>query len=158
MVKDGSKPGTIRAFRKYPVKAGQVAHLYYGMRTKFCMKLVEPSPVIKAVKVRYINDTGGVALIDRANWMNPGIVSLIELYGKIEVDKWPSVRWLNNHERNLLAWADGFRYPADSPQVDCSFELMVRFWKQTHALPFVGNYILWGNDPLMNGANATVGK
>jgi hypothetical protein len=126
MVKDGSKPGTIRAFRKHEVKMGQLAHLYYGMRTKFCVKLVEPSPVIKRVWIIYINEAGDVALIDA------------------DFKEFTSIRWLNDYEKDALAWMDGFRKENDMASCGGCFGIMCRWWRQTHALPFAGTYILWG--------------
>lgn len=146
-VKDGSKPGTIRSFRKYPVKEGQLAHLFYGMRTKYCIKLVEPAPALQKVWSIYMGDTGDVALIG-INWMNTGLAANVVLFGKIEVDKLSSVHWLTGEEKDKLAWIDGFRHPSDPLVWGGCFELMYRWWKQTNGLPFVGNYSVWNVKPL----------
>ncbi len=69
-VKNGTKPGTIRAFRKHPVEVGQLAHLYYGMRTKFCTKLCKDSPTINTVKVLLISADKRIMVFD-TNWIDP---------------------------------------------------------------------------------------
>lgn len=38
---DGSKGGTIRAYRKYPVKVGDTMYLYTGLRSAHAKKLME---------------------------------------------------------------------------------------------------------------------
>jgi len=46
--------------------------------------------------------------------------------------------------RDLFAWKDGFRPEGstlDNPAG--AFELMIRFWRQTHELPFQGVVIYW---------------
>lgn len=45
---------------------------------------------------------------------------------------------------NLFAWRDGFR-PEGSTIHDPygAFDLMMRFWKHTHELPFQGIVIYW---------------
>jgi len=40
-VKNGTKKQTIRAYRKNPIKEGDVLYLYTGMKTKNCIKLKE---------------------------------------------------------------------------------------------------------------------
>lgn len=143
-VKDGSKPGTIRNFRKHPVCVGQLAHLYYGMRTKYCTKLIKKAPAIHTVRCVYISDTGGVALID-TNWITPELRDKIRLYGKKEIEKYfDKVRWLNRYERDIFAWEDGFR-DAKLPEITqgCFF-LMSEYWKLNGGLPYIGFHTLWG--------------
>jgi hypothetical protein len=45
---------------------------------------------------------------------------------------------------DMFAWLDGFR-PEGSTFVksEGSFELILRFWRQTHSLPFEGTIIHW---------------
>ncbi|MDH7463993.1 hypothetical protein QEG73_22010 [Chitinophagaceae bacterium 26-R-25] len=51
---------------------------------------------------------------------------------------------LSSKERDEFAWKDGFR-PEGTTLKNCqgSYELMLRFWQQTHDLPWVGDVILW---------------
>lgn len=140
MVKDGSKPGTIRAFRKYPVKAGDFAHLFYGMRTNFCTKLVDPSPVIREVHSILITKEGNVILFD-TNWLD--VLAREQVKAGVFTAVGP-YRHLETAEKDELAWKDGFRHADDMTKQEGCFEMMCRFWRQTHELPFVGNHILWG--------------
>jgi hypothetical protein len=40
-IKKGTKKQTIRAKRKHQIKVGDPVYLYYGMRTKWCIKIGE---------------------------------------------------------------------------------------------------------------------
>jgi hypothetical protein len=141
MIKDGSKTQTIRSFRKTPPRAGQLAHLYFRMRTKYCTKLVEPSPVIKEVKCIAVYKTGYVLIID-TNWIEPGLArKVLELHG-VTPDGVKS-KHLTKSETDQLAWADGFRHSDDPQKVEGCFKIMLAWWQQTHELPFVGNIIKW---------------
>ena len=40
-IKDGKKKQTIRAKRKHQIKVGDIVYLYYGMRSKHCIKIGE---------------------------------------------------------------------------------------------------------------------
>lgn len=142
-VKDGSKPGTIRGFRKYPVKPGQFAHLFYGMRTKHCIKLLTPSPAIKNVQVIYIGAFGEIALID-SFWFDQDFVEWLKMKGEHEINKLPGVKWLTTAEKDLLAWNDGFRSSQEpNNEYQCN-DIMFRYWRFEVELPFIGNYIQWG--------------
>lgn len=83
-VKDGSKKQTIRAKRKHQIKVGDPVYLYYGMRTKHCMKIGEGVCID-------VNDI----LISKHN-------ILIE-----------NVGLLRGEELNVFAQKDGFRNWAD---------------------------------------------
>jgi len=139
MVKDGSKSQTIRSFRKTPPKVGQLAHLYYGMRTKYCTKLVDPSPGITKVHCIAVLENGDVKIYD-TNWLDASDIKIAEKGGKIEgVDSYT----LPAPAKDSLAWRDGFRHDNDQGEREGCFDVMVRWWKQTHELPFVGNLIKW---------------
>ena len=144
MVQDGSKPGTIRAFRKHAPRVGQLAHLFWGMRTKFCKKLKEPSPAIREVYCIFISENAEVGIIRDINWIEPDLCDYLKLHGKKEVDNYfgPLVKWLSADEKDMLAWQDGFRQ--EGKGVLGAFAFMIMFWMTTHTLPFAGNYILWG--------------
>jgi hypothetical protein len=143
MVKDGSKSQTIRSFRRTPPSRGQFAHLYYGMRTKFCTKLVDPSPVIEWVKCIVITQDGKVRIY-YTNFLHEeqrarAIDSKVVKHGTFGV----AFKTLNKTEKDALAWADGFRH-ADMPyEAKGCFEIMFQWWNQTHSLPFCGNIIKW---------------
>lgn len=121
---DGSKDHTIRkerAGRSRHARPGETVYLYYGMRTKWCQKIGEAT----CSAVRKIRIT----------------VDDIIVYDE-NLDEQPINRTL--HELNTFAWKDGFRPEGttkDNPTG--AFSLMLRFWKQTHDLPFQGLVIYW---------------
>ena len=51
---------------------------------------------------------------------------------------------LLGNDKDHFAWDDGFR-PDGATRLNPTgaFELMMRFWKQTHELPFIGDLIKW---------------
>lgn len=146
-VKDGSKPGTIRGVRNHAPRAGQLAHLFYAMRTKQCTKLVEPSPVILSVRGIYISENIDVALFSMPVTKH-NEADLLSEFVKIDSNKLPPhlygmpLRWLTADEKDQLAWTDGFR---EAGQVRGSMAHMIPFWMTPeNRLPFLGNYIMWG--------------
>lgn len=143
MVKDGSKPGTIRNFRKHPFKVGTPAHLYFGMRSKFCTKLVEPSPLIKESYVIVIKEeelfflnTNFVTEDEKAQLINGVSMTLQpERFDRI---------FLSLSDIDRFAWEDGFRH-SDKPTITKGcFDLMIRYWRKENELPWVGSYTRWG--------------
>jgi hypothetical protein len=120
MLKDGSKKQTIRARRKGKQQnavPGQKVYLYYGMRTKYCTKIGEGICINKSLIE--IHEDGSVFL----NHNKPG---------------------LSDELKDLLAWNDGFRPEgATRKNPKGCFELMFRWWWQTHELPFRGEIIYW---------------
>jgi hypothetical protein len=46
-------------------------------------------------------------------------------------------------EKNAFAWRDGFRPEEPTNNSFASYGLMMRFWQQTHSLPFEGKIIVW---------------
>lgn len=106
LIKSGEKKQTIRGFRRHQAKPGDTLYLYYGMRTKHCMKIMET--VCTHVNVIEIGKNGGVFLSHRR-------------------------KGLEKQQKEQLAIADGFP----------DFNTMLRWWKQTHSLPFKGNIIYW---------------
>jgi len=142
-VKDGSKPGTIRAFRKYPVRVGQLAHLYFGMRTKYCTKLAT-SPEIIYVECIYITKVGDVYFIN-TNWFNKMQAEDILKNGlKAATLIGYEVRKITLAEKNKLAWKDGFRHCVDYTKTSGCFDLMLRYWCINGGVPFIGFYTKWG--------------
>src|SRR3954469_9461421 len=119
---DESKDHTVRAERagrSRHARPGETVYLYYGMRTKWCRKIGEATCV--ATRPIYICEKG---------IFFPGLSGA--LYE-------PS-----QQGRDLFAWKDGFRPEGstlDNPAG--AFELMIRFWRQTHELPFQGVVIYW---------------
>lgn len=136
MILDGSKRQTIRARRKNAPKPGQMAYLYYGMRTKNCRKLGEYE--IEAVKGIYIDTLGFVYLFDK-------LLDDMEIeIAKTDPFGFSASKLCLATYRDQFAWNDGFRPEGSicgSP--GRAFDLMIRFWKQTHSLPFVGDVIYW---------------
>ena len=112
-VKDGSKNQTIRAKRKYQVKPGDKLYLYYGMRTKWCKKLKEA--ICKDVEQIIIYKNGNVTVAGE------------------KLSEW---------RKDCLAYSDGFRVD-NSTSARGTFEIMYRWFRQTHDLPFKGDIIYW---------------
>ncbi len=137
-VMNGSKRQTVRARRKHPPRKGQIAYNFFGMRTRNCMKLNEAE--ITDVVGIVVNEKEGIILYN-------GPIDTIGL----EVAKQdPHNKALPFHiilepiDRDLFAWEDGFRPKGSSKKKpDGCFELMLRFWRLTHDLPFSGDVIYW---------------
>jgi len=99
----GKKRQTVRRERKRPIATGDRLQLYTGMRTKSCRKLAD------AVC------TGTEAItIDEGELFLGG-------------------RFLDAHDREGFAWADGFK----------NFDAMVAWFSQKAGLPFEGRVIKW---------------
>ncbi|MBN8668748.1 MAG: hypothetical protein J0M30_14720 [Chitinophagales bacterium] len=113
LIKSGEKKQTIRKKRKGQAKPGSTLYLYYGMRTKWCTKIKET--VCKDVKEIRITKRGDVYLNGER---------------------------LSEVQKDILAWCDGFRAEDSKISIGC-FEVMLRWWKQTHELPFTGDIIYW---------------
>lgn len=140
-VKDGSKPHTLRAYRidgQLP-KPGQLAHLYTGMRTPKCEKLIDPSPEILTVITVFIFPNGDfytTALMDAEE-------AELYLHFPDRLDEIESSK-ITHFMKNSIAWEDGFRPPGSSfSQPGEAFELMKSWVSKTHILPFAGTLIRW---------------
>jgi hypothetical protein len=152
MVKDGSKSHTIRARRKKGfAKPGDTLYLYYGMRTKFCTKLREE--ICTDVKTIVIFHNASVIVFP--NYLVPLEFAEVEKILLLDADPPVTIlknfqcSMLNNEEKSMLAWRDGFRYEPTGIKNIGNFELMIRFWNQTHQLPFIGDIIYWNPTPLL---------
>lgn len=141
-VKDGSKPHTIRARRRrQSIKKGDTCYLYFGMRTKHCTKLREEFCTdVRTIMIGHLLGKPTIAIFDKRlsdqdfEALQAGLLNLDE----------HQINVLSDKEKNELAWRDGFR-PDGSSLSNCtgSFDLMIRFWNQTHSLPFYGDIIYW---------------
>lgn len=113
------KRQTIRNFRKHLIKAGDILHHFYGMRTKFCRKLGES----RCSSNRNIIINHHVVFIATKNsgfpeWKG----SFQEITKAIDLDE--------------FAYADGFT----------NWKEMKLWWKVTHGtdcFPFIGQLIKW---------------
>jgi len=115
LILSGEKKQTIRNKRKGQAKPGNPLYLFYGMRTKWCKRLLDTT--CTAVKSIEIKRTGSVYINGRK---------------------------LTNMEKNILAYDDGFRHEDDLLRgYGGCFQIMLRWWKQTHELPFKGDIIYW---------------
>lgn len=139
MVKEGTKKQTIRTFRKSPPRIGQKAHLYTGMRTKNCQKLIKDSPDIKDVKCVWITVSGELILMD-TNWLTED--DIVNLNSRV-FPKGVQVRKLGSAEKDVFAWNDGFRHQDRPLSTDGCFEIMFRWFAQTAQEGFIGNVIYW---------------
>lgn len=117
LIKSGEKKQTIRSKRKCQAKPGDTLYLYFGMRTKWCTKILETTCI--AVSPIEIKKNGSVYI------------------GGAK---------LNDLDKDMLAYHDGFR-PDSLQDIRVNkkgcFNVMFRWWRQTHALPFKGDIIYW---------------
>lgn len=148
-VKDGSKQRTVRAYRKdgkLPV-IGQFVYLFYAMRTKYCTRLN------KKYEHR-LTDFRTIFISEPVNMITPGSIYLMNGHlqkadaeqllktGEYKTDE--RFVKLVGHAADCFAWLDGFRPEGSTPKnPKGSFELMYRFWMQTHELPFTGTVSYW---------------
>lgn len=108
----------LRKGRSRHALPGDKLYLYYGLRTKWCRKI-------------------GEAICCRTERITINI-------DKIVLEDPPRCIYQSLTARNVFAWADGFRpqrSTADDPAG--AWELMLRYWQQTHELPFEGVIIYW---------------
>lgn len=138
MVKEGSKNQTIRARPKNgrTPKMGDMLYLFSGLRTKFTTRLL--TTPLKAVKGIYI-DENRIIIYDR-----PLDDQEMFLAKHLPFNK----NLPGPHELTILkdqfAWLDGFRPDGSTFESPTgSFDLMLKFWRLTHDLPFVGDLIYW---------------
>lgn len=137
-VLDGSKPQTIRSRRKNQAKRGDTLYLYFALRTKYCKKLREEK--CDNVKSLSVNERFGIVLYERALTATEIAAAILDPVNPLL----PSWEILDAPKRDLLAWKDGFRPDGTTENNPFgSFHLMLRWWKQTHELPFVGDIIYW---------------
>lgn len=154
-VLDGTKPHTIRAYRNYPVSAGDTLSLYFGMRTKECQLLRRVK--CTEVKTIAITDRGTVVMVECPR-LDPAEVEglkiallLSDALSISEVDIYDYDKGCKRHsrplsetEKNVLAWKDGFRPEGTRLHKPTgAFSHMMDFWRESHELPFVGNIIYW---------------
>ena len=136
-VKDGSKTHTIRNRRRYPAKIGSTCYLYSGLRTKWCQKIGT------GVCVK----TFSIAIYQYGVVFYPRLLEDTELEAA-RISPFdpllPIAQVLSIQECDRLAWADGFRPDGSTSQnPGGAFNLMIRFWNQTHSLPWAGDIIYW---------------
>ncbi len=137
-VVNGSKPHTIRSIRKNRAKKGDTLYLYFGLRTKYVRKLRE-EVCNNAISIN-IDEIFGIVLYDHLLSKQEEEIALINPTDH----RLGATKILSSIERDQLAWYDGFRPDGSSEsQPYGSYNLMLRFWRQTHALPFVGDIIYW---------------
>lgn len=134
-VADGSKPHTIRKRRvKQTIEVGKKVYLYSGLRTKHAKLIaLEECTDVRTIKIW----SGGIFIckqrLDDYKF---------DLY--LNSKYIPLGHSLSQLDRNILAWKDGFRPEGSSlANPDGCFDLMFRFWRQTHALPFFGDIVRW---------------
>lgn len=153
-IKDGSKPHTIRAIRKHPAKPGDTLFLYTGLRTKYVEKLIEP-PTCTAVKTIIMLKSFHVFMLDGIlTEMDCNEFHIRWIYNR---PQHVSFKELNESEKNILAWHDGFRIKdlprkeldavPENGSISC-FDIMKGFWMKEHdTWPFFGHIICWHPQP-----------
>lgn len=133
---DGSKTHTIRQRRRKGfAKQGNRLALYYGMRTKQCRLLLDTTCTeVHTLFLGYSN------LCIAKYRVTDYEAEEFRLWGQLPLDSYE----LLQAEKELFAWRDGFRPEGTSYSEPWgSFDLMLRWWRQTHELPFVGDIIYW---------------
>jgi hypothetical protein len=126
---DGSKDHTVRrerSGRSRHVRPGETIQLYYGMRTKWCRKIGEA--ICKEIHRILIREEG--MFLSSYFGDDPALSKLWLPFNKAGCDR--------------FAWRDGFRPEGltfDNPAG--AWDLMLRWWRQTHELPFQGVVIYW---------------
>ena len=115
LILSGEKKQTIRNKRKGQAKPGDPLYLFYGMRTKWCKRLLNTT--CRDVKEIIITKNGFVYVDGKK---------------------------LTIMQKDRLAYDDGFRNEESifNTPSNC-FKTMLRWWKQTHDLPFKGDIIYW---------------
>jgi hypothetical protein len=144
MILDGTKNQTIRSRRRHQAKPGDPLYLFSGMRTKWCKRLLDTTCI--NVQSIYIGDNM-LVLYDAFDDIQLQIAFEDPLHFTLpisSVNEFDDLLYGTHRTCNRFAWDDGFRPETATEENPAgSFELMIRFWKQTHDLPFVGDVIYW---------------
>jgi hypothetical protein len=115
----GHKTTTIRTERKNPIKVGDVLFLYYGMRTKQCVKLC----------TAYCIFTAEITITENENDFRITCADHLRQFvfeGKKKKER----------TTDFIARRDGFD----------DYQHMVEWFKNQYSLPFTGVLIGWGFD------------
>lgn len=140
MVLDGTKPHTIRKRRaKGFAKTGDKLYLYYALRTKYCKKLREEICTnVRTIRIDKVNERFIVLLFHRR------LTDQEITDGTIWDHNGKGAELLEKDKLDLFAWTDGFRPDGSHHHSPAgAFELMMRWWDNTHDLPFIGDVIYW---------------
>lgn len=142
MIINGTKHQTIRAYRRNLPMAGQMAYLFFGLRTKWCHKLLAPQKQKKVCTIWIFKD--GDVYLSTGNNPLPQVTAERYLLtrNRRHLTAGNMARKLEGVEKDLFAWKDGFRMD-NSTQINGCFNLLIRFWRQTHDLPFTGTVTYW---------------
>ncbi len=138
-VADGSKPHTIRQRRKKGfAKKGDTVYLYSGLRTKWCKKIRE-EVCTRSVTIIITSTDIYICSFRLSDQQVQEVMD--------ELNSGKNIDWLasplSKQQRNRLAWRDGFRYEPTGINSIGNFEMMIRWWRKTHELPFIGDIIYW---------------
>lgn len=141
-VNDGSKSHTIRKRRiRGFAKKGDTLYLYSGLRTKWCKKLRQEI-CTKAVSI-IITKAGSISISSKrmsdddyyTMLANNCAVPLILIKYKFNP--------LSDKQKESLAYRDGFRTKLAGIAGISNFQMMMKWWRLTHNLPFIGDIIYW---------------
>lgn len=144
---DLSKDQTIRKRRKKGfAKVGNTLYHYQGLRTRFCRKLGES--ICSDVKTIIIKKNGAIIIFE-------GRLSDQQCKKALRGNQMGNK--MSEAAADLLAYRDGFRneekiYPTSH------YSLMIRWWKQTHSLPFIGDLIRWDKSTFKEALTARIIK
>lgn len=124
-VKRNTKPGTIRAKRKKPMKPGDMMHCFTGMRTKKCKRIVSRKCLaIVDVKIIPFSIAGEVLKYTYETYLN-GI--LLEYTSSFR-----------NSLEDQFAKDDGFKSSRD----------FYAFFSDNYGIPFHGDWYVWNKSAL----------
>jgi hypothetical protein len=132
---DGTKPHTIRNRRKFRAGIGSTLYLYFGLRTKWC-KLLRVEVCTTTFSLS-ISKKHGIVFYSRI--LTADELKLAEKYPTHK--NLPIRKILDDEAADCFAWMDGFR--PNGSNTDGAYELMMRFWQQTHKLPWAGDIVYW---------------
>lgn len=91
-VANGSKPHTIRALRKVPIKVGDDLSFFTGMRTKACRRLRVNTPCTAAVPISIGSDVGYVLLGEGSRFYRAGVLTPAQIDALARQDGFSSAR------------------------------------------------------------------
>lgn len=91
-VANGTKPHTIRALRKVPIKAGDDLSFFNGMRTKACRRLRANTECTAAVLISIDSDDRYVLIGEGSRFYRSGVLKPAEIDALARRDGFSSAR------------------------------------------------------------------
>ena len=153
-IQDGSKFHTIRAIRKHPCRVGDMMYHYTGLRTKYAKKIIEPTHCTAALSIFIYPERIFLAdVIMNIHDSNALLSRPVDKQMK-DIKQVLSGYELTTRDKCDLAFNDGFRFTDEDTvklikecEIISTLGLFLRFWNQTHQLPFIGHLNCWHKEP-----------